>query len=108
MTRPGRSQVEINYISYQASTAPCGDWSEDLAYTIDNKTAAEFRLRQSSTISPPWSPIRAICWVRAPMDGADAAAPPDRHRQLRNRARSRGADKSADQTIDRSSGIGSH
>ena len=37
---PGDGQIELNYVSYQASTAPCGDWSENLAYTLDNKTSA--------------------------------------------------------------------
>src|SRR5579871_146060 len=33
-------QVEVNYISYQARTGACGDWSEDLFYTAENRTAA--------------------------------------------------------------------
>ena len=37
---PGDTQVELNYVSYQANTAPCGDWSENLAFTLDNKTSA--------------------------------------------------------------------
>ena len=37
---PGDAQVELNYVSYQANAAPCGDWSENLAFTLDNKTSA--------------------------------------------------------------------
>src|ERR1039458_7519017 len=36
----GPGGMEINYISYQASTAACADWSENLSYTADNRTAA--------------------------------------------------------------------
>jgi pilus assembly protein CpaD len=35
-------RVEINYISYQAHTDKCGDWSEDLAFTADNLTPKNF------------------------------------------------------------------
>ena len=37
---PGDAQIELNYVSYQANAAPCGDWSENLAFTLDNKTSA--------------------------------------------------------------------
>ena len=37
-------RVEIGYISYQASTAPCGDWSTNLAYTAVEHDQSEFRL----------------------------------------------------------------
>ena len=60
----GGSQVELNYISYQARTAACGDWSEDLAFTAAN-TTPPISAVPTSTISPPWWPTRAICWARA-------------------------------------------
>lgn len=38
----GDQRVEVNYISYQAHTDKCGDWSDDLAYTLDNSTPKNF------------------------------------------------------------------
>src|SRR5437868_12798163 len=35
-------QAEINFVSYRAHTAACGDWSENLAATFDNSTARNF------------------------------------------------------------------
>jgi pilus assembly protein CpaD len=35
---PGDAPIELNYVSYQANAVPCGDWSENLAFTLDNKT----------------------------------------------------------------------
>ena len=58
--RRRRLRVEVNYVTYQAHTDACGDWSEDLAYTADNQTAPRISAAPCSTISPPWSPIRAI------------------------------------------------
>jgi pilus assembly protein CpaD len=38
----GDQRVEINYVSYQAHTEKCGDWSDDLAITADNLTPKNF------------------------------------------------------------------
>lgn len=38
----GDMRVEINYVSYQAHTDKCGDWSENLAYSADNLTPKNF------------------------------------------------------------------
>jgi pilus assembly protein CpaD len=38
----GNMQVEVNYVSYQAHTDKCGDWSDDLAFTLDNSTPKNF------------------------------------------------------------------
>lgn len=39
---PGDLRVEVNYVSYQARTDKCGDWSENLAFTLDNSTPKNF------------------------------------------------------------------
>ena len=49
----GDARVEINYISYRRNTDACGDWSEDLAFTMDNQTAQEFRLRGAAQYRRP-------------------------------------------------------
>jgi len=38
----GNMQVEVNYISYQTHTDKCGDWSDDLAFTLNNTTPKNF------------------------------------------------------------------
>jgi pilus assembly protein CpaD len=38
----GDMRVEINYVSYQAHSDTCGDWSQDLTYTADNETVHNF------------------------------------------------------------------
>ncbi len=38
----GDFRVDISYITYTAKTAPCGDWSENLAFTMDNLTPKNF------------------------------------------------------------------
>src|SRR5271156_5691703 len=35
-------RVEINYVSYQAHSDKCGDWSEDLGFTADNDTPKNY------------------------------------------------------------------
>jgi pilus assembly protein CpaD len=66
----GDARVEINYISYQARTAPCGDWSEDLSYTADNKTAANFGCANQHNLAAMVSDPRDLLGPR-PMDAAD-------------------------------------
>jgi pilus assembly protein CpaD len=66
----GDARVEINYISYQARTAPCGDWSEDLSYTLDNKTAANFGCSNQHNLSAMVSDPRDLLGPH-PMDTAD-------------------------------------
>jgi pilus assembly protein CpaD len=38
----GDGRIELGYIGYQASTASCGDWSADLAFTADNQVSPNF------------------------------------------------------------------
>jgi pilus assembly protein CpaD len=68
---PGDGQVELNYVSYQANTAPCGDWSEDLSYTIDNKTASNLGCAVQHNIAAMVADPRDLMGPR-PMGGADA------------------------------------
>jgi pilus assembly protein CpaD len=68
---PGDGQVELNYVSYQANTAPCGDWSEDLSYTMDNKTASNLGCAVQHNIAAMVADPRDLMGPR-PMGGADA------------------------------------
>lgn len=38
----GDTRVDISYITYTASAEPCGDWSENLAFSGDNLTPKNF------------------------------------------------------------------
>src|SRR5438067_3583666 len=38
----GDVRVDVSYIAYTAHTQPCGDWSENEAYTLDNRTSKNF------------------------------------------------------------------
>jgi|SRR5579863_2253730 len=91
------SQVELNYISYQAHTAACGDWSENLAFTADNSTAANFGCSNQHNVAAMVSDPRDLLGPR-PMDGGDATR---RHTVIGNYETGKvsGAEKSADQRV---------
>ena len=38
----GDMRVEVNYVTYQAKTDKCGDWSDNLAFTLMNDTPKNF------------------------------------------------------------------
>jgi pilus assembly protein CpaD len=38
----GDARVELGYISYRASTAPCGDWSTSVTFTASNHPTPNF------------------------------------------------------------------
>ncbi len=63
----GDDRVEIGYVAYTAHTDACGDWSQDLAVTDGQPDRPRISAARCSTISPPWSPIRAT--YRAARDG---------------------------------------
>lgn len=67
----GDGRVELNYVSYRASTAPCGDWSENLADTLDNKTDANMGCAVQHNVAAMVADPRDLLGPR-PMDGADA------------------------------------
>jgi pilus assembly protein CpaD len=96
---PGDGQVELNYVSYQANTAPCGDWSEDLAYTMDNKTASNLGCAVQHNIAAMVADPRDLTGPR-PMGGADA----DRRATVITNYE-KGAPTAATKTTDQSSAI---
>lgn len=92
-------RVELNYISYQASTATCGDWSEDLSSTDDNKTAANLGCSVQHNIAAMAADPRDLLGPR-PMGGADA----DRRATVVTNYE-KGAPTAATKTSDQSSAI---
>ena len=68
----GDMQVEVNYVSYQARTEKCGDWSEDLAFTLDNSTPKNFGCSVQQNIAAMVADPRDLLGPR-PMEPDDAA-----------------------------------
>lgn len=68
----GDQRVEINYVSYQAHTDKCGDWSENLAYTADNLTPKNFGCAVQQNIAAQIADPRDLLQPRT-SDDADAA-----------------------------------
>ena len=91
------SQIEVNYISYQARTGACGNWSEDLFYTAENRTAANFGCSNQHNIAAMVADPRDLLGPRA-MDGGDGAR---RQTVIGNyeSGKSSAAEKSAEQKI---------
>ena len=90
-------QVEVNYISYQARSGACGDWSEDLFYTAENRTAGNMGCANQHNLAAMVADPRDLMGPRA-MDGADAVR---RQTVIGNYETGKvsGADKSADQKV---------
>jgi pilus assembly protein CpaD len=65
-------RIEINYIAYQARTAPCGDWSEDLDFTQDNMVPKNFGCAVQQNIAAMVADPRDLIGPR-PMDTSDTA-----------------------------------
>jgi pilus assembly protein CpaD len=64
-------RVEINYVSYEAHTQKCGDWSDDLAYTADNLTPKNFGCAVQQNIAAQVADPRDLMQPR-PMQDASA------------------------------------
>ncbi|HUO03257.1 MAG TPA: CpaD family pilus assembly protein [Rhizomicrobium sp.] len=96
---PGDGRIELNYVSYQANTAPCGDWSEDLAFTLDNKTSANLGCAVQHNIAAMVADPRDLIGPE-PMGGADA----DRRATVINNYE-KGSPTAATKNADQSSAI---
>jgi pilus assembly protein CpaD len=68
----GDMRVEINYVSYQAHTGSCGDWSENLSITFENQTAKNFGCSVQQNIAAQIADPRDLLGPRR-MDPTDAA-----------------------------------
>jgi len=67
----GDMRVTVNYIAYTASTAACGDWSEDLSFSADNLTPKNFGCSVQHNIAAMVSDPRDLLEPRR-FDPADA------------------------------------
>jgi pilus assembly protein CpaD len=93
----GDMRVEINYVSYQAHTDKCGDWSENLAYSADNLTPKNFGCAVQHNIAAQIADPRDLLGPR-PMDNASAsrrATVVDNYEQGKITSAAQSADQSA-------------
>jgi pilus assembly protein CpaD len=68
----GDQRVEINYVSYQAHTEKCGDWSDDLANTASNLTPKNFGCAVQQNIAAQIADPRDLVTPRG-MEAANGA-----------------------------------
>jgi pilus assembly protein CpaD len=68
----GDMRVELGYISYQASTAPCGDWSASVTYTASNHPTANFGCAVQHNIAAQVADPRDLM-APQPLGSGDAA-----------------------------------
>ncbi|HEX3754612.1 MAG TPA: CpaD family pilus assembly protein [Rhizomicrobium sp.] len=68
---PGDFKLALSYIVYRASTAPCGDWSDQLADTSGNLTPKNFGCAVQHNVAAMVADPRDLQGPR-PMDGSDA------------------------------------
>jgi pilus assembly protein CpaD len=61
----GEKGVELSFIGYGAHTAPCGDFSDDLAKTASNRTAANFGCAVQQNIAAQIADPRDLIAPRA-------------------------------------------
>jgi pilus assembly protein CpaD len=63
-------RVEINYVSYEAHTDKCGDWSENLAFTADNLTPKNFGCAVQQNIAAQIADPRDLMAPRTMQDAS--------------------------------------
>lgn len=68
----GDPRVELSFVAFTARTDPCGDWSDNLALTYDNRTSRNFGCAVQHNIAAQVADPRDIIEMR-PTDPADAA-----------------------------------
>jgi pilus assembly protein CpaD len=90
------ARVEIGFISYVARTDPCGDWSDNVALTYDNRTSRNFGCAVQHNIAAQVADPRDLIEMRPsdPSDAARRAAVIDNYEKGKVTA----ADKSKDQS----------
>lgn len=64
------AEIELGFISYVAETKPCGDWSEDLASTMQNTPAPNLGCSTQNNIAAMAADPRDLIGPQ-PMDPAD-------------------------------------
>lgn len=68
----GDARVELGFVSYQASTTPCGDWSESVTYTAGNHVTPNFGCAVQHNIAAQVADPRDLM-APQPLGSGDAA-----------------------------------
>jgi pilus assembly protein CpaD len=68
----GDTRVEIDYVAYQAHADSCGDWSEDLSFTMMNGTPHNFGCAVQQNLAAQVADPRDLIQPRG-MEASDAA-----------------------------------
>ena len=68
----GDKRVELGFISYRASTAPCGDWSTSVTYTASNHVTPNFGCAVQHNIAAQVADPRDLMGAQ-PLAAGDAA-----------------------------------
>lgn len=95
-TSNGDFRVDVSYIAYTARTDACGDWSENLSFTLDNTTPRNFGCAVQQNIAAMVADPRDLVQPRSfePGDANRATTVIGNYEQ----GKTTGADKGADQT----------
>jgi pilus assembly protein CpaD len=75
----GDTRVDVSYIAYKATADSCGDWSEDLAFTMENQTSKNFGCAVQHNIAAQVADPRDLLGPReaGPVDTARRATTVD-------------------------------
>lgn len=91
-------RVDVSYIAYTARTAPCGDWSENESYTVENHTSANFGCAVQHNIAAMVADPRDLLGPGAmgPVDTNRRAAVMEHYGKGEVTAATKGPDQSAE------------
>src|SRR5579871_4565840 len=92
----GDGRVELGYISYVASTGPCGDWSKNLSFTASNRVAPNFGCAVQHNVAAQVADPRDLATPQ-PSTAGDAARRAVVYDNYKN-GKPTGASTSADQS----------
>ena len=102
----GDARVDVTYIAYTAHTAPCGDWSENESFTMDNTTPKRFGCSVQQNIAAMVADPRDLLGPGAmgPVDTSRRAVVMDHYRKGEiTQADKHSAEKSTEQSASASS-----
>jgi len=93
----GDFRVDVSYIAYTAHTDSCGDWSQNLAYTLDNATPRNFGCAVQQNIAAMVADPRDLVQPRAfePADANRSGTIIGNYEQGKTTAAEKTADQSA-------------
>ncbi|HEY0301152.1 MAG TPA: CpaD family pilus assembly protein [Rhizomicrobium sp.] len=92
----GDAKVELGYIAYQATTAPCGNWATNAGYTASNRSSPNFGCAVQANIAAQVADPRDLI-APQPLGAGDAARRATVYDNYRN-GKPTGAEHSTEQS----------